>query len=378
MFTLLQKSNKSQARLGKLVTNHGLVDIPFFLPIATRGVVKGLAVNDLKSLGAQIILSNTYHLWLKPGLELVKKVGDLHKFIGWSGPILTDSGGFQVFSLSKIRRLNDRGVEFLVPESGEKRFLTPKLALEIQAVLGSDIAMVLDECVGYPVPEARAAEAVERTSLWAQEQIDYWPKVKTLGQQLFGIVQGSVFPKLREQSAKTITKLPFDGIALGGLAVGETPEQMYQVLDYTVPLLPEHKLRYLMGVGYPENIVQAVKRGIDCFDCVIPTREARHGRLYIWPEIRFQDEDKFLSLLSQADFYQTINIERAPWQNDLAVLNTGCNCLACAELKTTRAYLHHLFDVKEALAERLATIHNLHFYLELMKLIRRAIERDIL
>ncbi len=378
MFTLTQKSDKSQARLGIFQTAHGQIETPFFLPIATRGVVKGLTVQEINTLGAQIILSNTYHLWLKPGLELINKAGGLHNFMGWVGSILTDSGGFQIFSLSKIRKVSDTGVEFQSPEDGAKHFLSPRLALEIQAALGSDIAMVLDECVASNTGRELALDAVQRTTRWARQQAEEWPKIKKDGQQLFGIVQGSVYQDLRLMSAEQISTLPFDGIALGGLAVGEEPEEMYQILDYTVPVLPQEQLHYLMGVGYPENIVQAVKRGIDCFDCVIPTREARHGRLYIWPEIRFKAEDEFLQSLSSADFYQTINIERAPWRTDLTVLNPGCQCLACAELKISRAYLHHLFDVREALAERLATIHNLHFYLDLMRLIRQAIKKKVL
>ncbi|MFA4936923.1 MAG: tRNA guanosine(34) transglycosylase Tgt [Patescibacteria group bacterium] len=373
MFTLEQKSPKSQARVGVFKTRHGKIETPFFLPIATRGAVKSLSVADIKALGAQIILSNTYHLWLKPGREVIRQAGGLHKFMGWSGPVLTDSGGFQVFSLSKVRKVKPDGVEFRVPENGNKYFLTPKLALAIQVELGSDIVMVLDECVGYPCTKQEAGAAVERTSSWAKQAIKYWPKIKKPGQALFGIAQGSVFKDLRQQSCGELKQLPFDGYAIGGLAVGEEPKQMYQVLDYTVPLLPQDKLHYLMGVGYPENIVEAVKRGVDCFDCVIPTREARHGRIYLW--LKSGQQDKVKLLASGKKFYEAINIKSAVYKKDFSILEQGCLCFTCAQLKTTRAYLRHLFDIQETLALRLATIHNLHFYLELMKIIRLAIKK---
>ncbi|MFH1890601.1 MAG: tRNA guanosine(34) transglycosylase Tgt [Candidatus Kuenenbacteria bacterium] len=376
MFKLHQKSKKSQARLGVFKTRHGKIDTPFFLPVATRGAIKGLSVADIKALGAQVILSNTYHLWLKPGREVIRRAGGLHKFMGWSGPILTDSGGFQVFSLSKVRKVKNDGVEFCVPKSGDKYFLTPKLALEIQAELGSDIVMVLDECVGYPCSRQAAVEATDRTTLWARQAIKYWPKIKKSSQALFGIVQGSVFKDLRQQSCSELRQLPFDGYAIGGLAVGEEAKQMYQVLDYTVPLLPQDKLHYLMGVGYPENIVEAVKRGVDCFDCVIPTREARHGRIYLWKKSGQQDKVKLLT--SGEKFYEVINIKSAVYKKDFSLLGPGCTCTSCAQLKTTRAYLRHLFDIQETLALRLGTIHNLHFYLELMKIIRRAIKPGVL
>ncbi len=379
MFTLDHLSTKSQARAGVFSTSRGDIETPFFLPIATRGAVKGLTTNEVKSLGAQIILSNTYHLWLKPGLEIINAAQGLHRFMNWSGPILTDSGGFQVFSLSKMRKVTDEGVIFKSLDDGATHNLTPRTALDIQVSLGSDIAMVLDECVASDSSKKIVQSSVDRTTKWAKEQVEYWPTVKKTGQNLFGIVQGSVFEDLRRQSVSELTSLPFDGFAIGGLAVGEEPEQMYQVLDYTVPLLPPSKLHYLMGVGYPENILEAVKRGIDCFDCVIPTREGRHGRLYIWnrevvgdfenPHLVFNDDEKF---------YSTIYLKSATFAKDFSLIDANCSCPACKDYGATRAYLRHLFVSEEVLGARLASLHNLHFYLQFMRLLRKAISKDLL
>ena len=379
MFTLDHLSTKSQARAGVFSTSCGDIETPFFLPIATRGAVKGLTTNEVKSLGAQIILSNTYHLWLKPGLEIINAAQGLHRFMNWSGPILTDSGGFQVFSLSKMRKVTDEGVIFKSLDDGATHNLTPRTALDIQVSLGSDIAMVLDECVASDSSKKIVQSSVDRTTKWAKEQVEYWPTVKKTGQNLFGIVQGSVFEDLRRQSVSELTSLPFDGFAIGGLAVGEEPEQMYQVLDYTVPLLPPSKLHYLMGVGYPENILEAVKRGIDCFDCVIPTREGRHGRLYIWnrevvgdfenPHLVFNDDEKF---------YSTIYLKSATFAKDFSLIDANCSCPACKDYGATRAYLRHLFVSEEVLGARLASLHNLHFYLQFMRLLRKAISKDLL
>ncbi len=377
MFTLKHLSTKSQARTGVFTTSRGEVKTPFFLPIATRGAVKGLTTEEVKNIGAEIILSNTYHLWLRPGREIIKSAGDLHQFMNWSGPILTDSGGFQVFSLSKFSQVTDAGVEFKSIDDGAKHNLTPKLALDIQVDLGSDIAMVLDECVASDSSKKIVEESIIRTAKWAKEQIEYWPAVKKPGQNLFGIIQGAVFEDLRKQSVGDITALPFDGFAVGGLAVGEEPEEMYGVLDYTVPLIPKEKLHYLMGVGYPENIVEAVKRGIDCFDCVIPTREARHGRIYIWnrevvgdfksPNLVFNEKEKF---------YSTIYLKNASFATDNNLIDPNCDCPTCKISKSSRAYLRHLFASEEVLAGRLASVHNLYFYLELMRTIRNAINKD--
>lgn len=362
MFELIRKSKKSQARLGVLTTFHGKIDTPFFMPIATKAAVKSLAVSDVKDLGAQIILSNTYHNLLRPGLDIIKKHGNLHKFMNNDLPILTDSGGYQVFSLSKLRKISGDNIEFQSHIDGKKYILNPKKVIDIQVALGSDIMMVLDECIGLPATKEDTIKALERTSRWAKISLEYKNKLNkkyssVKKQLIFGIVQGGDFKDLRLRSAKEISSLDFNGYAVGGLAVGEPAKTMYQVLDYTVPALPEDKPRYLMGVGYPENIIEAVKRGIDMFDCVIPTREARHGKLYIRKKAG----------LSKG-FYETINISNARFAKDITPITP-------TSLKNySRSYLHHLFKTEEPLALRLATINNLSFYLDLMADIRSAIK----
>jgi len=357
-YIVLKKSKISSARWGKLKTLHGIINTPFFMPIATKGVVKTLSNEDLKDLKAQIILSNTYHLMLKPGINLIKKAGGLHKFINWQKPILTDSGGFQVFSLAKIREIKKEGVIFNSDLDGKKYFLTPEKAIKIQKDLSSDMMMVLDECPPYPCNYKYAEKSIELTWQWAKR----CKKVKKNKKQLlFGIVQGSIYKNLRIKSAKEITSLNFDGYAIGGLAVGEPEKKMFEVLNYTIPLLPKDKPRYLMGVGRPEQIIEAVKRGIDMFDCVIPTREARHGRLYIWRDKKD---------ISKKNFYKIINITNSKFKSDLSPINE-------TNLKNySKAYLHHLFRTKEPLAMRIATIHNLKFYLDLMSSIRQLIKKS--
>jgi len=334
------------------------------MPIATKAAIKSLTVSEVKDLGAEIILSNTYHNYLRPGVEVLKKAGGLHSFMNCDLPILTDSGGYQVFSLSRLRHIKGDNITFTSYLDGTKHVLHPKKVVDIQIALGSDIMMVLDECVGLPTTRVKAELALDRTHRWAKISIDYKKKLnaksKKIKQQLlFGIVQGADFKDLRLQSAQYLGGLGFDGLAIGGLAVGEPPETMYKVLSYTVPVLPQNKPRYLMGVGYPENIVEAVKQGVDMFDCVIPTREARHGKLYLWagqPDIR------------KKKFYQSINITNAKFAKDFSPINN-------TTLKNySKAYLHHLFKSQEPLALRLATINNLEFYLELMKEIRQAIK----
>jgi queuine tRNA-ribosyltransferase len=357
MYKKLQKSKKSQARLGTLKTAHGDIQTPFFMPIATKAAVKHLSIDDVKALNAQIILSNTYHLYLQPGLKTLKSQGGLHKMMGWDGPILTDSGGFQVFSLSKIRKIMPHGCEFRSHIDGSKHLLTPKKVLEIQRIIGSDIVMILDVCPGSKESKKKVAEAVNTTTSWAK-MAKKNRKVLSKKQLMFGIVQGGLHSDLREKSLKELVEIGFDGYALGGLAVGETNKEMYDVLDTIVDKMPEDKPRYLMGVGTPENIFQAVKRGIDMFDCVIPTREARHGRLYM-------RKKKGLG----KGFYETINISNARWRDNKTPINN-------TNLKQyTRGYLYHLFKTKEPLALRFATLNNLDFYLSMMAEIRTEIKK---
>lgn len=356
MFKVVKKSNKSQARLGVLTTTHGRIDTPFFMPIATKAAIKSLTAQEVKDLGAQIILSNTYHNYLKPGLKTIQKFKGLHNFMQTDLPILTDSGGYQVFSLSNLRKIKGDQIIFKSHLDGSQHTLNPQKVIDIQLALDSDIMMVLDECVGLPSTRAQALVALERTTRWAKLALDYKNQKKTK-HLLFGIVQGADYQDLRLRSAKEITALDFAGYAIGGLAVGESTKTMYEVLKYTAPLLPENKPRYLMGVGYPDNIIQAVKYGIDMFDCVIPTREARHGKLYL----RKKKELK-------GKFYETININNAKFSKEAkSINNTNLT-------NYSKAYLHHLFKTQEPLGLRLATLNNLEFYLTLLKDIRQTIK----
>lgn len=372
MLEILKVSKKK--RIGKLTTMHGVVNTPFFLPIATKGAVKNLTPEELKEAGAEIILGNTYHLWLRPGHTLVKKAGGLQKFMHWNGPILTDSGGYQVFSLGPVKsrkaglrrgeafdrvNLSEEGVQFRDPLDGKKYFMTPEKSIEIQLALGSDIIMVLDECPPYPCTREYAKKSLERTTRWAERCKRYFDK-KILNSKfkrplLFGIIQGSVYKDLRIESAKQLLALGFDGYAIGGVAVGEPREKMKKVLEWVLPLLPLDLPRYLMGLGRPEEIVFAVENGIDMFDCVIPTRNARHGSLFVRKK-------------GKTNFYETINITNERFKNDFNPVDKNCDCYTCQNY--TRAYLRHLFAVGEPLAGRLASIHNLKFYLDLLKALR--------
>jgi len=372
MFKILKKSSHTKARLTKIATSHGDIMGPFFMPIATKGAVKNLDSAELHSLGAQIILANTYHLLLAPGEKLVKKSGGLHQFMNWPRPILTDSGGFQVFSLANLRKVTEKGVEFADPQSGKKYFLTPEKSIQIQKDLGVDIAMVLDEVIGYPATKNKVKEAMERTTRWAKRCKES-SQPKAHSPKLFGIIQGGIYKDLRLQSVKEITALNFDGYAIGGVAVDEPREKMKQILNWVMPHLPENKPRYLMGLGKPEEIVAAVKQGIDMFDCVIPTREARHGRLYLWKtknlELGTKNKQVQSSLFKVQSFYKTINITNAKYKSDLSPINN-------TNLKQySKAYLHHLLKTNEPLGMRLATLNNLNFYLSLMSEIRQAIKR---
>ncbi|MDO8505677.1 MAG: tRNA guanosine(34) transglycosylase Tgt [bacterium] len=430
-FKIVSESKKSKARAGELKTAHGKVKTPFFMTIGTRGAVKTLAAEDMRDLGAPILLSNTYHLFVRPGMEIIKKAGGLHKFMDWDGPILTDSGGYQVFSLagkkganyefransrianSEIRkfgshsqfapeadydvRITRDGAEFIDRLSGRKDLFTPERVLDIQKIIGSDIAMVLDVCAPAGISKTEAREAMEMTTEWATRSARVHRQKFLVNSKdkrttnyslssdnlLFGIVQGSVYKDLREQSARDLVALDFDGYAIGGVAVGESQREKYKVLDWVTPNLPEDKPRYLMGLGQPEEIVEAVRRGVDMFDCVLPTRNARHGNLYVWKGANYEfransrianSKIRKLELHSQfapKKFYETMHITNEKYQADFKPVDPYCFCFTCTH--HTRAYLRHLFKTAEPLAARLATIHNVTFYLELMRKLREAI-----
>lgn len=350
VFNVLKKDSETQARAGRVETIHGTFHTPAFMPVGTYGAVKTLSPEDLRGLGAEIILSNTYHLFLRPGHELIRDLGGLHRFMGWDGPILTDSGGFQVYSLSELRKVTDDGVLFRSHlDGGSLHLLTPEKAIEIQEALGSDIVTCLDECISYPATKEEAARAVERTTSWARRSKEAF---KGEGQALFGIVQGGVFPDLRERSARELMEIGFDGYAIGGLSVGEEEEVRNRVLEDLIPILPEDRPRYLMGIGRPEDIVEAVMRGVDLFDCVLPTRNGRNGMLFT--------------------SYGRLVIKNAIYKKDERPVDEGCGCYTCRNF--TRAYLRHLYTTGEPLGIRLNTIHNLCYYLTLMREIRKAIE----
>jgi queuine tRNA-ribosyltransferase len=350
-FQLLKKSAGSAARLGRLQTTRGVIDTPAFMPVGTQATVKTLTPEEVSELGAEIILGNTYHLYLRPGTEVIAAAGGLHRFMNWERPVLTDSGGFQVFSLAALRQVTDEGVQFRSHLDGSPHFLTPERSMEVQGVLGSDIAMAFDECPPYPCSYEDAVAAVERTALWAERCLR---APLPDGQVVFGIVQGGVFPELRSRSARLLTSMNFAGYAIGGLSVGEPKPVMYEILDCTAPLLPEDKPRYLMGVGSADCLWEGVRRGIDMFDCVLPTRVARNGT----------------ALTARGK----VVIRNAEYALDFSPIEPGCGCYTCANF--TRAYLRHLFKAGEILGHRLLTIHNLHFTLTLMKEIRKAILED--
>ncbi len=336
------------ARVGRLFTPHGKVTTPVFMPVGTRASVKALSPHDLESIGAEIILGNTYHLYLRPGDELIKEMGGLHTFALWHRPILTDSGGFQVFSLSSLRQINEEGVIFRSHLDGSKHLFTPEKVIKIQENLGSDIMMVLDECVSYGESYEYTLKSVDLTTSWARRCYN----AKTSSTQLlFGIVQGGFFKELRTKSALELADIPFEGLAIGGLSVGEPKDIMMEILEHTIKLLPEDKPRYLMGVGKPMDILRAIEMGVDMFDCVLPTRNARNGTL-------------FTSI-------GKINIKRKEYEKDESPLDPVCNCYTCKHY--SRAYLRHLYTTKELLSYRLNTIHNLAFYVSLIKEARRAI-----
>jgi queuine tRNA-ribosyltransferase len=351
-FSFQVKNISSKARRGVLLTAHGSIQTPVFMPVGTAATVKAMRTEDLINCGAEIILGNTYHLMLRPGADRVAKLGGLHKFMNWQRPILTDSGGFQVMSLSSIRKIDDKGVTFSSHIDGSKHVLTPEYSMEIQHKLDSDITMIFDECISYPATEIQAKEAMERSLKWAERSRNAF--IKREGYGLFGIVQGGIYHDLRKISAEELVKIDFDGYAVGGLAVGEGQELMFSTLDCTIPFLPETKPRYLMGVGKPSDIVGAVARGIDMFDCVIPTRSGRNGQAFVRKG--------------------TINIRNAKYAEDIEPLDKECKCRTC--LNHSRAYIHHLVKSSEILGAMLMTEHNIFYYQDLMRDIREAIENN--
>ena len=347
MFTLLKTDSESKARRGRLQTRHGVVETPIFMPVGTQGTVKAVSPKELREVEAQIILGNTYHLFVRPGMEVMRHFGGLHRFMGWDGPILTDSGGFQVFSLAKLRKITNEGVHFQNHLDGAPCFLGPREAMEIQATLGSDICMLFDECPPYPCEREYAAKSLAMTLRWAAQ----CKQVETPGLK-FGIVQGSSYEDLRRESAESLVALGFDGYAVGGVSVGEPEEEMMKAIEASEPWLPADRPRYAMGLGTPPQMIEMVARGIDMFDCVLPTRLARNGTAFT--------------------ARGTINLKNAPFIYDKGPIEEGCTCEACRLF--TRGYLRHLVKAEEILGLRLISLHNLHFYLNLMARARDAIE----
>ena len=354
-FTLL--NTDGHARRGRLELAHGTIETPIFMPVGTYGSVKAMSPAELDEIHAQIILGNTFHLWLRPGLEIIKRFGGLHRFMGWNKPILTDSGGFQVFSLGEMRKITEEGVKFASPINGDRLFLSPEISMQIQRVLNADIVMQFDECTPYeidgrPAKREEAASSMRMSLRWAKRSLDEFRREENPN-ALFAIVQGGMFEALRDESLAGLETMDFDGVAIGGLSVGEPKEDMQRILAHTGPKLPAHKPHYLMGVGTPEDLVEGVANGIDMFDCVMPTRNARNG----WLFTRYGD----------------VKIKNARHKDEDQPLDASCDCYTCQNF--SRAYLHHLHRCGEILGARLNTIHNLHYYLELMRDMRKAIDR---
>ena len=351
-YELIKKDSRTKARRGRVNTPHGPIETPVFMPVGTAGTVKAMKPEEVRDMGAQIILGNTYHLYLRPGHEVVKAAGGLHKFMNWERAILTDSGGFQVFSLGAMRKISEEGVEFRSHIDGSKHMLSPEKSMEIQNALGSDIMMAFDECAPYPADRNYVKNSLERTTRWFKRCKEY--NKNTEQQSLFGIMQGGMYKDLRKQSAEEIVELDLPGYAIGGLSVGEPKEIMYEVMDDCVDYLPADKPRYLMGVGSPDCLFEGVERGIDMFDCVLPTRIARHG----------------MAMTSQG----RVNIKNAKYERDFTPLDPNCDCYTCRNY--SKAYLRHLFKSDEILSSMLMTTHNLHFLVNTMAGIRKAIEED--
>lgn len=355
MFFKLKKTN-NKARRGKITTTRGVIESPFFMPVGTKATVKTLSQQDLHEIGAQLELSNTYHLYLRPGMDIIEKAGGLHQFMGWDKPILTDSGGYQAFSLAKNCKITDEGVKFKSHIDGSSHMFTPESVMDIEYTLGSDMVMPLDECVAYPCDKRKAARAVKRTTEWMKRTKDHFHKRKMheRGQFLFAITQGSYYEELRQQSLEELVALDVDGYAVGGVSVGEPVEEMFKVLNWVIDQLPENKPRYFMGIGMPDQMVKAVGMGIDMFDCVIPTRYGRYGTCF-------------------TDRGQVV-IRNGQYKEDFTPLDPDCSCFVCQHY--TRAYIRHLFNTQEVLGLRLAAYHNVHYYIKLMARIRQAIDEN--
>ena len=351
-YELIKTDSRTKARRGRVTTPHGVIETPVFMPVGTAATVKAMRPEEIKEMGAEIVLSNTYHLYLRPGHEVVKAAGGLHKFMNWDRPILTDSGGFQVFSLGAMRKIREEGVEFRSHIDGSRHMLSPEKSMEIQNALGSDIIMAFDECAPYPADRKYVKDSLERTTRWLKRCKEYHKDTER--QSLFGIMQGGMYKDLRRESAEQIVELDLPGYAIGGLSVGEPKEIMYDVMDECVDYLPKEKPRYLMGVGSPDCLFEVVERGIDMFDCVLPTRIARHG----------------MAMTSQG----RVNIKNARYERDFTPLDPECDCYTCRNY--SKAYLRHLFKADEILSSMLMTNHNLHFLVKTMQNIRKSIEED--
>ena len=347
------KKTDGRARRGQLQFEKGTVETPAFMPVGTYGTVKGMTPEEVGESGAEILLGNTFHLWLRPGMDVMKAHGGLHQFMNWNGPILTDSGGFQVFSLGKMRKITEAGVTFNSPINGDKIFMDAEVSMEVQYDLNSDVVMIFDECTPYPATWEEAKKSMEMSLRWAQRSRDKFDELQNPN-ALFGIVQGGVYEDLRDVSLEGLTNIGFDGYAVGGLAVGEPKEDMHRILRHVLPKLPTDKPRYLMGVGKPEDLVEGVRRGVDMFDCVMPTRNARNGHLFTT--------------------YEIVKIRNAKHKIDTSPLDSECDCYTCKNY--TRGYLHHLDKCNEILGARLNTIHNLRFYQRVMQELRDAIDAD--
>ncbi|MFM7669690.1 MAG: tRNA guanosine(34) transglycosylase Tgt [Betaproteobacteria bacterium] len=353
-FTLLKTDG--HARRGRLELNHGVIETPIFMPVGTYGSVKAISPDELREIDAQIILGNTFHLWLRPGLDVVSKFGGLHRFMAWDRPILTDSGGFQVFSLGAMRKITEEGVKFSSPINGDRLFLSPEISMQIQHVLNADVVMQFDECTPYeidgqPVTREQAGQSMRLSLRWAKRSLDEFQREENTN-ALFAIVQGGMFEELRDESLAALEQMNFQGVAIGGLSVGEPKADMQRILRHTGPKLPAHKPHYLMGVGTPEDLVEGVANGIDMFDCVMPTRNARNG----WLFTRYGD----------------LKLRNARYKDEDLPIDESCDCATCRHF--SRAYLHHLHRAGEILGARLNTLHNLHYYLQLMREIRASID----